>query len=202
MIGAVILAAGRGSRMGSPKALLPLPGTTLLGHQLSQLPAASIALVIPEGPSCLVATGLQDPRVREVPNEQVDLGPYLSLKLGLGALPREADPIFVVPVDCPLDPALPQAMLNALAANPAWDFMVPALGQPPARSGHPVLLRGRLRQPLLALPDTHRLDQALALHRGGHLPWTGPLPYLNLNCPEDHQRLLDLLARETPKEHP
>jgi CTP:molybdopterin cytidylyltransferase MocA len=184
--------------MGSTKAFLPLPGQSLLAYQLSQLPTeAAKVVVIPEGPSYLAAAGVAKGAAGEVRNPRVDLGPYLSVKLGLEALPLEADPIFVVPVDCPLAPGLCAAMLAALEAHPDWDWLAPLEADSPTRpprTGHPVLLRGALRQALLAHPDTHRLDLALAPYAGAHLPWTSPLPFLNLNLPQDHQALVALLT--------
>jgi CTP:molybdopterin cytidylyltransferase MocA len=207
MIGAVVLAAGRGSRMGCTKAFLPLPGQSLLAYQLAQLPTEAVkVVVVPAGASYLTTAGVAEGVAGEVGNPRVELGPYLSVKLGLEALPPTADPIFVVPVDCPLAPGLCAAMLAALEAHPAWDWLVPveATRATTPRTGHPVLLRGALRQALLAHPDTHRLDLALAPFCGAQLPWASPLPFLNLNLPQDHQALVELLdpQAQNPKETP
>ena len=57
-LGAVILAAGASTRMGSPKMLLPWAGTTVIGHIIQlwseQLQAAEIAVVCAPPPSAVM----------------------------------------------------------------------------------------------------------------------------------------------------
>ena len=83
-LGVVILAAGKSSRMGSPKLLLPWSGTTVLGHLIhtwSQLPASQIVVVHEENNDILAELErLQFPFENRVQNPQPQRGMFSSVQ--------------------------------------------------------------------------------------------------------------------------
>ena len=167
----IILAAGGSTRMGRPKALLPV------GDGVPAI-AAWVDLLAPHGPVCVVTGAVHDPvlaivgdRAHLVRNpDWAQTGPLESLLL---ALPRPPEACLVTPVDAPL-PA-PEDLVALLRAGPAA-----ALGHQ-GQPGHPVLLDA----------DTVQRLQGLGDFEGGlrrHLPElrvveAGPRTLLNLNTP-------------------
>ena len=102
MIGVIILAAGDSLRMGRPKALLPIDGTTFLGRILDNyrlLNAGTIALVLgADAPAVARAISTDDLTV--VINRHTDRGQLTSLLEGLAALPScDLSGVIVDPVD-------------------------------------------------------------------------------------------------------
>ena len=105
----VVLAGGRSSRMGRPKADLEWHGSTLL-HRTAALLARTVG-----GPVLVVAAPGQDlpelpPRVEVVADPVEGLGPMRGLATGLAALGERAAVAFVCSTDLPfLHPALVRA---------------------------------------------------------------------------------------------
>lgn len=125
----VVLAGGRSSRMGSPKAALDWHGSTLLRRTVSVV-ARSVT-----GPVVVVrAPGQQlpdlPPEVEVASDPQEGLGPLQGIAVGLAALADRADAAFVCSTDLPfLHPAFVGAVLGALA--PGVDVALPvARGYP------------------------------------------------------------------------
>lgn len=107
MVPAIILAAGRSSRMGTSKALLRVQpgGRTLVGTLAATLLAggASEALVVgrPDD-ALLIEEASQLDRVRFVPNADAHLGQLSSVVTGVNAADRPGvAAVIVAPVDAP-----------------------------------------------------------------------------------------------------
>lgn len=103
----IILAGGRSQRMGTTKALLPLPGQpseTFLSHLTSTLaPLCAEVLVVARDPAQFAGVALPDTRV--VFDEKPGGGPLMGLYSGLKAI--QSSTALVVAVDMPfVQPAL------------------------------------------------------------------------------------------------
>jgi len=103
-ITAIVLAAGKSSRMGSNKLLADLKGKPLLRHSVESLKASSVHNII-------VVTGNEPERVQSalapldvtlVHNMNFAEGLSTSLKRGLAAVPAETDAVLVCLGDMPL----------------------------------------------------------------------------------------------------
>jgi molybdopterin-guanine dinucleotide biosynthesis protein A len=120
----VVLAGGRSSRMGRPKAALEWHGSTLL-HRTTALLSRTVG-----GPVLVVAAPGQDlpqlPPGVEVVADPVDgQGPMRGLATGLAALGERASVAFVCSTDLPfLHPALVRRVLREFA-DPATDVVLP-----------------------------------------------------------------------------
>jgi len=189
---AVILAAGRGHRMGGAKALLDLGGCTLLELQLRALGGAAQIAVVHEadqpvgGPST-GRIGAWTPLPQwgiYVPNPRWEEGPFVSIQLGLDALGGDA-PVLIVPVDCPVPPQAPALLVRAAAQGLAW--VAPTQD---GRRGHPVLLTAGGRAAAMAPDAGPTLRDLLAATPGAVVPVDSPLVHCNLNTPSDRDRFL------------
>lgn len=140
-IGAVLLAAGEGRRMGGvPKALIRLQGVPLLSRHLVALSGAGIDEVV-------VVTGHARSAIEELArsfvvtlahNDAYAAGQQGSVRVGLSALSGEFDAVIVTPADLPLLGASDLTeLIGAFKKRPAGHVVVPTVG---GRRGNPVIL--------------------------------------------------------------
>jgi molybdenum cofactor guanylyltransferase len=125
----VVLAGGRSSRMGSPKAGLDWHGSTLLRRTVSVLARAVTGpVLVVRAPGQLLPDLPPEVEVASDPRE--GLGPLQGMAVGLAALSDRADAAFICSTDLPfLHPAFVGAVLRAL--TPQLDVALPvARGYP------------------------------------------------------------------------
>ncbi len=198
MVAGIVLAGGRSSRMGEPKAALEWHGSTLLYRTAAVLRRAVA------GPVAVVrAPGQQLPELPdgvELVDDPVEgLGPMQGVAAGLAAVRDRAGAAFVCSTDLPfLHPAFVRRVLRGLD-DPAVDLVLPVargFRQPLAagyRTGLAPLIEaqiaaGNLRPGLLLkhcnadLPD----DAALLTSRELARDDPGLESVLNINTPRDY----------------
>jgi molybdopterin-guanine dinucleotide biosynthesis protein A len=122
----IILAGGRSQRMGTNKALLPLPGQaseTFLSRLVSTLaPLCAEILVVARDPAQFAGVVLPDTRI--VFDEKPGGGPLMGLYSGLNAM--QSTTALVVAVDMPfVQPAL---LAFLLAHHQENTLLVPVVG--------------------------------------------------------------------------
>lgn len=180
----LILAGGASRRMGRPKALLPVGGTTLVGYLAGRLGPQFGELLVAAGDPALVPAGM-----RQVPDLHPGLGPLSGIEAGLEAAGN--DRLFVVACDLPRVTAEVAALLVARCAG--RDAAVPRV-------------EGRA-QPTCACYRTSALDAIRSALDRGHLKAADALQHLdvdwvegldpdlfwNINTPEDYQVFLSAL---------
>jgi len=157
MIPAVVLAAGKSSRMGRTKALLPLgsSGETFLQRIVRVLceGGADAVVVVTGGDAAAVRGSLprDDARISAVENPRYEEGQLSSLLVGLAAVEQRYDnpeAVMMTLVDLPLiSEATVRAVREAFLANPGAPLVRPRRG---GRYGHPVIFNrsifGELRR--------------------------------------------------------
>jgi molybdenum cofactor cytidylyltransferase len=151
-VGAVLLAAGSGSRMGNrPKCLLELGGVPLIRRQLIALSGAGVdELVVVLGHYAeRIELAVQDFPVTLVRNLDPDAGQVSSLRLGLQALSPKIDTVLVALADQPLINSQDiNDLIGAYKKRPEGAQVVqPTVdGQP----GNPVMFSSDVRDQILA----------------------------------------------------
>ncbi len=208
-VSAIILAGGRSSRMGTDKALLPLPGEqdVTFVERLASLLAfyCQEVLLVARDAAQAVDYAIVEPRgARIVTDETRDSGPLMGLYSGLRAMRPSSTHALLVAVDMPcVQPALISFMLSQPLGGA---LLVPLVEQVPQvllavypRAALPrieaCLSEGRrdLRG-LLAVCPVHYLEEA-------QLRAVDPLlrSFVNINTPEDLQRgFTELDLRKPP----
>src|SRR6266480_7306070 len=135
----VVLAAGRSSRMGSPKALLDFLGLPFAVRILQALEALEVKTrVIVLGPDApRIQPVLADHDCMIVENPEPETGPIASLRTALRALqPVQPSAVLVWPVDLPhVRVATVERVLETQRRTGA-PLVVPTFAE---RRGHPVL---------------------------------------------------------------
>ncbi len=107
MIAAIILAAGLSRRMGRAKLLLPLEGGFVIRITVEGILASGVAPVV-------VVTGTEHPELAEVlaglpvalvNNPSPEAGQASSIRIGMMAVPREAEAVLIALGDQPFVPS-------------------------------------------------------------------------------------------------
>ncbi len=140
-IGAVLLAAGEGRRMGGvAKALIRLQGVPLISRHLVALSGAGVDEVV-------VVTGYAREAIEEqlrsfvvtlAHNGAYAAGQQGSVRVGLAALSGEFDAVIVMPADQPLIGAGDLTeLIGAFKKRPAGHVVVPVVN---GQRGNPVVL--------------------------------------------------------------
>jgi len=151
VVGAVLLAAGSGSRLGHrPKSLLELGGVPLIRRQLIALSGAGVdELVVVLGHHAeAIEAAVRDFPVTLVRNPAPDDGQPSSVRIGLQALAGKLDAVIVALADQPLVNAQDNtALIAAFKKRGAASMVVPRVGGEP---GNPVMFDAALRDDWLA----------------------------------------------------
>jgi CTP:molybdopterin cytidylyltransferase MocA len=138
-VAGLVLAAGGGSRYGSPKALVRLRGRLLVERAADLLAAGGCDPVVvvlgAAADQVLAAARLSRTGVRTVVNPDWPTGMGSSLRVGLAAVPAEAEAVVVTLVDTP--GLGPESVRRLVAAGGPDGAAQATYG---GRRGHPVLL--------------------------------------------------------------
>jgi CTP:molybdopterin cytidylyltransferase MocA/HD superfamily phosphohydrolase YqeK len=194
-IGAVIAAAGRSSRMGEFKPLLPFLGGTIAGTVISTLRSAGA-----EAKNIVVVTGREAGRLRAalgpdieyVHNADYASTPmFVSARLGLAKARHRAERIFFTPADAPL---FTRKTLLRLLESDARVVVPVHFGSP----GHPVLLDARVVPEILGHPEERTLREALTACGPEYVEVPDPGVLIDVDTPSNYA-LSRLLAGELPE---
>ncbi|MBI1354521.1 MAG: NTP transferase domain-containing protein [Acidobacteria bacterium] len=192
----VILAAGLSSRMGSPKALLPLGATTFLGSLIDAFTAVlpQTTVVLGSRAEEIQATIVPRPGLRIVVNPDYEQGMLTSLQTGLRTIPVGAPAVFTL-VDHPgLRPASLTALVEAFEQQSPLVLIARYRGE----RGHPVLLDPAVAAEILALPPDASAKTVVRSHRPEtvFVDLDDPAVTLDIDRPEDYERLSARLGSE------
>jgi molybdenum cofactor cytidylyltransferase len=199
MIPAVVLAAGKSSRMGRTKALLPLgsSGETFLGRVIRVLRqgGAEAVVVVVGGDAAAVRASLprDDVHVSSVENPRYEEGQLSSLLVGLAAVEQRHDDVeavMVTLVDLPLIAATTvRAVREAFLAHPDAPLVRPRRGN---RHGHPVIFNrsmfGELRRADPATGAKPVVHAHAAEEANVEVDDDGA--FIDIDTPEDYERFI------------
>ena len=192
----LVLAAGRSSRMGRPKAVLPDgDGEALVARVVRTLGEAGLARVLvvaaPDTRDA-IETALREhrdpPAVTVLVNPEPDRGQLSSLLTGLAAA-GDADALLVTLVDVPFVSAATVA-----AVIEAWKRTRAPIVRPASstRHGHPVIFDRSLFEALRTAPLEAGAKHVVRAHEAGivNVPVTDEGAFLDLDTPDDYQAAL------------
>ncbi len=182
---AIILSAGRSSRMGRHKALLDFHGETFVRHicLLFEPFADNIVLVVSRDLyGELDKQGIVLPKTRVVINDNPALGRLYSLQTGLAH--TGGKPVFMHNIDIPaIQPATIAALIEVYDDN---HTVIPAYN---GQKGHPILI-GRNVLKVLQIAGPEQNIKNLIKSRPMKVVETGdPGIIQNINSPDDYFRL-------------
>lgn len=201
----ILPCGGKSSRMGSPKGLMLVGGTSWIETQLTQLHSVGVTrVVIVLGhdvdhyfsalswakPALLEWSHVHGMHIMVAINAHPEFGPFSSLQTAIHYVESLGEPAaFFLPIDVPCPDVLVWRSLvcecEGLAAA-----VIPSHAQ---RGGHPVLLSRDLMLDLLKVPmdaEDARLDLQLRKQRQlAYVDVDDPKVGMNMNTPEDFEKL-------------
>ena len=189
-IAPIILAAGDSSRMGYPKALLPLGEYTFLTHILKTVQQIGLS-----NPVVILgkAAELIQPRIQNWPalvriNPDPDRGQLSSIQLGLSSLDSGVQAGMIWPVD---QPAVSEDLVRKLVqlflqSEPMIAF--PKCGD---KRGHPAIFHRALFQEFMATPLEEGPKNILLRHQQqtAELPTVETAAVQDIDTPADYETL-------------
>ncbi len=198
MIPAVILAAGASTRIGRPKALLPIGrhGETFIAHLLrtfSDAGADDLVVVVGAHADAVCEAIARLPVfTRVVENRTYERGQLSSLVAALDIVDRPGvQAVMAMPVDMPLvTAATVRTVLDAYRERPSL-VVRPARGE---RHGHPVIFGRALFGELRAADFSVGARAIIAAHQHEVLdvPVTDPGAFQDIDTPEEYERYTGL----------
>ncbi len=190
-IAGIILAAGASKRFGQPKQLLDWRGEPFVrAVAKTALEAGLFPVIVVIGSNAgQVEAVLQDLPVKTVLNEDWQSGQASSIRTGVQALPPETGSVIFLLAD---QPQIHADVIQALVAHHATEFY-PIVA--------PLVLNERRANPVLfdrvTFPDLLKLKGDVGgraifdKHRVEYLPWHDDRLLLDVDRPEDYQRLVE-----------
>jgi molybdenum cofactor cytidylyltransferase len=187
----IILAAGSSTRMGGPKPLLMWRGEPFVRHVARTALGAGLSPV-------MIVTGAHTPEIRAVTadlpvmlvhNPDWEAGQSTSLHCGLRALPDTIGSAVFLLAD---QPQIPVELVSALIEQHAQSLspiVAPLVGE---RRGNPVLFDRETFADLLSLAGDVGGRAVFAKHPIAYVPWHDASVLLDVDTPEDYQRLQTL----------
>jgi molybdenum cofactor cytidylyltransferase len=186
-VAAIILAAGRSTRMGGPNKLLAeLDGKKLVRIAAEQALAskASGVVVVTGHQAELVEKALEGLKVRFVRNPDFAGGLASSVKAGITAVPEHADGAVICLGDMPLISAhLIDRLIDSFAPDRGNLIVVPAAD---GRRGNPVLWSRRFFKELMTLDGDIGARHLIAKHAEAvaEVPVDGQSAFLDIDTPQ------------------
>jgi molybdenum cofactor cytidylyltransferase len=186
-VAAIVLAAGRSTRMGGPNKLLAeLDGKKLVRIATEQALAskASEVIVVTGHQAELVEQALQGLKVKFVRNPDFAGGLASSVKSGIAAVPDNADGAVICLGDMPLiDAQLIDRLIETFAPDRGHLIAVPVSE---GRRGNPVLWSRRFFKELMTLDGDIGARHLIAKHAEAvaEVPVDGDSAFLDIDTPQ------------------
>ncbi len=184
----VVNAAGFSLRMGCWKMMLPFGNGTLLDACLGNALRSCERVILVAGARGdeLIERYSKNPRITTVINPAAESGLFSSVQCGLRKVERPY--VFIAHGDMPC--------LTADIFNTVWEARCDMAILPTfqGRNGHPVLLPRNLAQQMADAPAQDSAKQWLMRAPHQFLPVHNANILLDIDTPEQYQRMLDELA--------
>ena len=190
-ITAIVLAAGKSSRMGTNKLLLELDGKTILDHILDNLSYYDTIVVTGHRPGDIEPI-IKRHRARSVHNPDYEKGMTTSFQAGLRALDPDVNTVYLVLSDTfGFKQELLDAMENKMASTIA--LLVSPIFE--GKRGHPVLIAYELFDEFLKLGEDETMKDVVMRYEDEHEYVQGDIwTRIDLNTPEDYDLVKKLWA--------
>ncbi len=188
---AIILAGGASQRFGQPKQLLDWHGEPFIRHIACTAVAAGLSkvVVVTGAYAELVQAALEGLPVQIVFNPRWEEGQSTSVAAGVRSLPEATGSAIFMLSD---QPQVPERLLRSLVELHQRSLSPVVAPQADGRRANPVLFDRAAFPQLLELTGDSGGRALFSRYRVEWLPWHDPNLVLDVDTPEDYQRLLEL----------
>ena len=191
---AIVLAAGKSSRMGSNKLLLRFDGKTVIEHILDRLVNYETIVVTGHRPEDIEPI-IKEYGARTIHNPYYEQGMTTSFQAGLRAIDEDVEAVFMVLSDTfgfkpslLIEMELKMASTVDLIVSPVYD----------GKRGHPVLIAYELFQEFLNLSGEETMKDVVLRHEDEHSYVPGNIwTRIDLDTPEDYEIMKKLWANRS-----
>jgi CTP:molybdopterin cytidylyltransferase MocA len=190
----LLLAAGRGQRMGSNKALMIFHGEPWVQFQVRQIAEAGFENILivtnPESAAAVEEFTAKFRNVQIFVNEDPDKGQFSSLQIAIQESNESS--AFVSPMDSPLKASTLKVLKEAWQKSENIDALIPSYHD---QGGQPIALSAELQEKILSLDiedPNSRLEvvlKKLTADKKRVFDVEDPFITLNLDTPEDLEAL-------------
>ena len=159
----LLMAAGRGTRMGGSKALMMFHGEPWIEFQIRQILEAKFENILiitnPETAEAIEELTMRHPKVQIFSNPDPERGPFSSLQILIKENGESS--AFISPMDVPLKASTLMMMKESWLKLEGIQALIPSHKE---QRGHPVVLSSELQSFILKMPvdgKESRLDAVL-----------------------------------------
>jgi len=190
-IAGIILAGGAGVRYGEPKQLLPWKGKPLVWHVAKKALAVGLSPVVVVGGAYTdqIGKALADLPADVIHNAKWAEGQSTSVKAGLGTVPSINGGAIFLLAD---QPQVPETLIRSLVETHSQGLAPIVAPLVQGQRANPVLFD------LSTFPDFQNLTgdvgarKLFSKYPVNWVPWHDELPILDIDTPDDYQKLLQL----------
>ncbi|MCW4050441.1 MAG: nucleotidyltransferase family protein [Candidatus Bathyarchaeota archaeon] len=186
-LAAIVLAAGKSSRMGTNKLLLAVGDKRVLDHILSKLRPIPTIVVFGHRPEDIKELA-ESLGAKTIHNPNHEHGMTTSFQAGLRALGPNVDAVFMVLSDTfGFKHGLLDRMVEKMKAEPDAQIVSPVHE---GKRGHPVLISMSLFEEFLALGKDGIMKSVINRHERHHRYVEGDIwCVLDMDTPEDYEKV-------------
>lgn len=193
MISAIVLAAGKSSRMGAEnKMLLPFKGSTVIGTVLNALEQSLVhEIIVVENHETSIALQLDtSAKLKFVTNLDAGQGLTSSIQCGIKAASRSATAYLICLGDMPLlTNSDYNILINKLLENNRKVILIPKFNN---KRGNPVLFSSHFKEDILLLKDKEGCKPVVVAneHFINEVPFSNNHCHVDIDNMEDYKNLI------------
>lgn len=191
-VAGIILAAGAASRMGQPKLLLPWKGEALIRHAVRVALGADLepVVVVTGSRAQDIQNALLGLTVNVIYNPDWEAGQSTSVRAGIRALPPQVRAALFLLGDQPfVSVELIRKIVETYSSSrSAIPILAPFVGE---KRSNPVLFDRSIFDVLCGLQGDAGARSIFAQHPPQAMQWPDERLLLDIDTPEDYQRLLE-----------
>ena len=190
-VAGVILAGGSATRYREPKQLLPWRGEPIIRHVVRAAMSAGLdsVIVVAGAYTTEIRRAMSDMNVQIVHNADWEAGQSTSLQAGMRLLPMETGSVIFLLADQPL---VTTSLINALVESHAESLAPIVAPLVDGQRGNPVLFDKETFPELRELHGDTGGRSLFSRYQTLWVPWHDPNLLLDVDTPEDYQRLLQI----------
>jgi len=194
-VGGVILAAGAASRMGQPKLLLPWKGEALIRHAVHTALSGGLSpvVVVTGANAAAVRSTVEDMDVLIADNPEWKAGQSTSVRVGIQALPTQAEAVVFLLADQPfVTKELLQALVTTFFQTRPL-ILAPTVG---GKRTNPVLFDRQIFKILVGLEGDAGARSIFGQYPPTPLPWEDDRLFFDIDTPEDYNKLIGAMKSD------